>query len=105
VARAVLRTISQPDFLAGVRERADALENALGELARRSDRVKAVRGIGLIWGVEVDGPATDVVTRARESSGLLLAAAGKDVVRVLPPLNVDPGVLIEGVRMLQDALT
>ena len=100
----VLRTINTPRFLAGVRERAAVLEGALRDLSNRSDRVKAVRGIGLIWGVEVEGPAADVVTRARERSGLLLAAAGKDVVRVLPPLNVDPELLVEGVGMLEEAL-
>jgi predicted acetylornithine/succinylornithine family transaminase len=104
VARAVLRTINTPRFLARVRERAAVLEGALRDLSNRSDRVKAVRGIGLIWGVEVEGPAADVVTRARERSGLLLAAAGKDVVRVLPPLNVDPELLVEGVGMLEEAL-
>jgi predicted acetylornithine/succinylornithine family transaminase len=104
VARAVLRTINTPEFLAGVRERAAVLENALRELSNRSDRVKAVRGIGLIWGVEVEGPAADVVSRARERSGLLLAAAGKDVVRVLPPLNVETELLVDGVRMLEEAL-
>ena len=104
VARKVLRTINDPDFLAGVRERAAVLERALRELADRCARVKAVRGIGLIWGVEVDGPASDLVARARDASGLLLAAAGKDVLRVLPPLNVDPALLVEGVRRLEEAL-
>jgi predicted acetylornithine/succinylornithine family transaminase len=105
VARAVLRTINQPAFLAGVRERAGVLEDALRALAARSEKVKAVRGIGLIWGVEVEGLAADVVLKARETSGLLLASAGKDVVRVLPPLNVDPELLTEGVRMLEGAIT
>jgi predicted acetylornithine/succinylornithine family transaminase len=104
VARRILRTINDADFLAGVRERAAVLERALRELAGRSPHVKAVRGIGLIWGVEVDGLASDVVARARERSGLLLAAAGKDVIRVLPSLNVDPALLTEGVHMLEDAL-
>jgi predicted acetylornithine/succinylornithine family transaminase len=104
VARAVLRTVSDPEFLAGVQGRGRILQRALEALAARSPRVKAVRGIGLIWGVEVDGPAADVVTRARERSGLLLVAAGKDVVRVLPPLNTAPEVLTDGVQMLGDAL-
>jgi acetylornithine/succinyldiaminopimelate/putrescine aminotransferase len=52
----------------------------------------------------VDGPASDVVARAREGEKLLLAAAGKDVVRLLPPLNVEVEVLLEGVARLERAL-
>jgi acetylornithine/succinyldiaminopimelate/putrescine aminotransferase len=104
VARVVLRTVSHPDFLAGVREKAAVLAEALRALRERSARVRDVRGVGLIWGVEVDGPASDVVARAREGEKLLLAAAGKDVVRLLPPLNVEVEVLLEGVARLERAL-
>jgi predicted acetylornithine/succinylornithine family transaminase len=103
VARRIFATVSDAAFLAGVRERSAVLADALRGLASRSTHVRDVRGIGLIWGVEVDVPASDVVTRAREL-GLLLAPAGKDVVRLLPPLNVEPALLVEAVRLLEEAL-
>jgi predicted acetylornithine/succinylornithine family transaminase len=103
VARRVLATISAPDFLAGVRERGARLEADLRGLASRSARVREVRGAGLMWGVEIDGPAAEVVARAREG-GLLLAVAGKQVVRLLPPLAIDPELLARGVEILEEAL-
>ena len=103
VARAVLRTVSEPSFLVGVRARAAVLEEALRALASRSSRVKDVRGMGLMWGIEVEGSASEVVGRAREG-GLLLATAGKDVVRLLPPLTMDPALLRQGVGLLEAAL-
>jgi acetylornithine/succinyldiaminopimelate/putrescine aminotransferase len=100
----VLSTIRQPEFLAGVRARGEVLHAALQDLAARKPSVRDVRGIGLIWGVELDGPAADVVTRAREQGGLLLVSAGKDVVRLLPPLNIAPELLTQGVDILAEAI-
>ena len=103
VARTVLRTINAPAFLAGVRARAARLELGLAELAARSKSVEEIRGIGLIRGVKVGGDASAVVTRAREL-GLLVVAAGADVVRLLPPLNTPDEQLDRGVELLEEAL-
>ena len=104
VARAVLRTIAAPAFLEGVRRRAARLDAALEALAARSKVVQELRGLGLIRGVKVAGDAAAVVTRAREL-GLLVVAAGADVVRLLPPLNTPDGELDRGVELLEEALS
>lgn len=104
VARTVLRTVSSPAFLQGVRDRAERLESALRALAGRSARVQELRGIGLIRGVRVQGEAAPVVARAREL-GLLLVSAGPDVIRLLPPLNVPPELLDRAVELLEEALS
>jgi len=103
VARKVLETVRQPAFLEGVRERGALLERALLELAANSSRVREVRGVGLMRGVAVDGSVAEVVAASREA-GLLLVGAGKDVVRILPPLTTSPEELLEGVRILGEAL-
>ena len=103
VARAVLRTLTAPGFLEGVRERAERLDGSLRQLASRRDSVRELRGLGLIRGVLVDGDAAGVVTRAREL-GLLLVGAGPDVVRLLPPLNAADEQLDRGVELLEAAL-
>ena len=104
VALAVLETLSEPAFLAGVRARGARLGAALRAMAdRRPGAVREVRGLGLMWGVELSGPAADVVARAREA-GLLLASAGPEVVRLLPPLDVDEALLQRGVAILEEAL-
>jgi predicted acetylornithine/succinylornithine family transaminase len=103
VARAVLRTLTAPGFLEGVRKRAERLDGSLRRLATRTSAVRELRGLGLIRGVLVDGDAPGVVTRAREC-GLLLVAAGPDVVRLLPPLNAPDEQLDMGVKLLEEAL-
>ncbi len=104
VARAVLRTLSQPAFLDGVRERGQRLEHALEELASQAPGVRALRGRGLMRGVVLDGPAAPVVTEARER-GLLVCSAGPDVVRLVPPLNIDLDLLDRGVDILRRVLS
>ena len=103
VARSVLRTVSDPAFLADVRARAQVLEDALAELMARSPLVREARGVGLIRGIVIEGSSADVVARARDR-GLLVVGAGKDVVRLLPPLTVEADLLREGVRLLGEAL-
>ncbi len=103
-ALAACRKVGDPAFLAQVRRKGELLGDLLGGLALRSDRVKAVRGAGMIWGVETpDGVAGEVVARAREA-GLLLCTAGPDVVRVVPPLVATDAELETGARILEEAL-
>lgn len=103
VARAVLRTLVEPSFLAGVRDRATRLERALEGLKQRRAEVTEIRGRGLMRGVAISVPAADVVTRAREQ-GLLVCSAGPDVIRLLPPLNIEPDLIERGVELLDRAL-
>ena len=67
--------------------------------------VKDIRGKGLMIGIELNKPCTELVGRALEA-GLLINVAADTVVRLLPPLIIDDeqlGVLAEGVtRLVRD---
>lgn len=102
-ALAVCRRIGEPEFLAEVRRKGTVIAERLHALARERDEVQAVRGAGMIWGVVVAGAASDVVARALQS-GLLLCAAGADVVRLVPPLTVSDDDLERGLRILGEVL-
>ncbi|MEK9500367.1 aspartate aminotransferase family protein [Gaopeijia maritima] len=103
VARAVLRTVAAPAFLDGVRERAARLDAALHELVAAGVGATTVRGRGLMKGVVLNRPAAPVVAAARDEE-LLVCGAGPDVVRLLPPLNVELAEIDEGIARLQRAL-
>ena len=45
-----------------------------------------VRGEGLMLGLKLKSDARAFVAHARDKHGLLLVAAGENVVRILPPL-------------------
>lgn len=102
-ALAVCQKIGDSEFLAEVRRKGELLSELLGALALRHDSVVAVRGSGLIWGVEIDQPAGDVVARAMDAK-LLVCPAGAKVIRLVPPLTISEAEIREGLDILEEAL-
>lgn len=102
VALNVVRRVADPSLLESVRERGARIR-AVAERWKADGRVTDVRGAGLMWGIELDGPAAPVMARALED-GLLILTAGERVVRLLPPLIIDEAELEEGLAVLQKAL-
>ena len=105
VALEVVRTIADPAFLADVRSKGAWLGTELNALARRAPppRVRAVRGRGLMWGIELGEPAAPFITAARERR-LLVLSAGPNVVRIVPPLTITHDDLQRGVAILDEVL-
>lgn len=103
VALEVVRTVADPDFLAEVRAKGALLGKRLEQLAAKSPRVKAVRGRGLMWGIELAEPAARVLTAARERR-LLVLTAGPNVIRIVPPLTISERDLERGVTILAEVL-
>ena len=50
--------------------------------------IKDVRGMGLMYGIELDMPASQVVTEALENN-LVLISAGSNIIRFVPPLIIE----------------
>jgi len=80
-ALAVIDTIEQEGVLSRVTELGARLRSGLAG----DDRVTAVRGRGLLIGIDVDLDAAAVVTAAR-ARGFLVNATGAHTVRLAPPL-------------------
>ncbi|HKV50866.1 MAG TPA: acetylornithine transaminase [Gemmatimonadaceae bacterium] len=103
VALHVLDRLGDPALLQHVAETGTWLGEQLGALAARSGRVRAVRGIGFMWGLDVMQPAAETVRKALDA-GLLVCTAGDFTVRLLPPLVSTRDELSEGLAMLEAAL-
>ena len=103
VALDVLRTIAQPEFLDAVRCNGEWFGARLNALAARARRVRAVRGRGYMWGIELVEPAAPYITAARER-GLLVVGAGPNVMRLLPPLVATQDDLGRGAAILESVL-
>jgi 4-aminobutyrate aminotransferase-like enzyme len=100
-ALAVLDVIEDERIVPRVKRVGSGLIAALREL--RSPEIVAVRGRGLLVGVQLTGPelAASVVDRLREA-GILIGRTGKhdDVLKIRPPLVFDD----EHAAILVDAL-
>lgn len=66
--------------------------------------VQDVRGLGLMVGIVCSEPVANILPHIHEK-GLLVLAAGPNVIRLLPPLIVTKQEIDEAVNILQDALT
>jgi acetylornithine/N-succinyldiaminopimelate aminotransferase len=104
VASYVFDRLSDPSLLKAVRENGAWLGEQLDAIARRSGKVRAIRGTGFIWGLDVVDSANDIVKRGWEE-GLLALTAGEHTLRLLPPLIMDRDDLARGVAILEKIIS
>jgi acetylornithine/N-succinyldiaminopimelate aminotransferase len=97
----VLERISQPEMLAHVQQMGGELQDSLRRLGKKS--IREVRGLGLMVGVEIDGPAKTVLEKGYQE-GLLLLSAGENVLRLLPPLIVSKHELDKFIQIIDKLL-
>ncbi len=71
--------------------------------ATGSDKIKEVRGIGMMTGIAVTVSPKDVLHDAFDN-GLLVLTAGTDVVRLLPPLTITYEEIDRGIEILAKVL-
>jgi acetylornithine/N-succinyldiaminopimelate aminotransferase len=103
VARYVVERVADQELLASVRSHGAWMEASLAALSNRRSDIRAIRGVGLMWGIDTVQPAADIVRRARER-GLLVLSAGDHTVRLLPPLTIKREALAEGLSRLEASL-
>jgi acetylornithine/N-succinyldiaminopimelate aminotransferase len=86
---AVFDVVATDEFLAGVRATSERLRSALEQMIPNHDHLfESVRGLGLMLGVKLKSDSRAFVAYLR-TRGILTVAAGDNVMRVLPPLNIE----------------
>src|SRR5207248_661068 len=104
-AKATLKIIRDPKMLQEVAEKGEyLLAQARVLLQKHPAHLQAVRGRGLLAGVELKADAGPVVARCREN-GLLVNSAGEKTVRFAPPFIVTRAELDEGLAIFEKAAT
>jgi len=103
VALHVVKRLAEPALLEQVRDNGAWMGEELRAIMRRTGRVRAVRGVGLMWGLDVVEPAAGVVGRAMDA-GLLILSAGEYTLRLLPPLVMSCDDMRDGLESLEEVL-
>jgi acetylornithine/N-succinyldiaminopimelate aminotransferase len=103
VALEVVRRIADPSLLANVRENGEWLGETLRSLGKRTGKVRAIRGMGYMWGIDVVEKASDIIERGWEA-GVLIINAGDHTLRLLPPLVMTRDDLARGIAILEQIL-
>ena len=99
-ANAVLDIMLEPNFLDSVQEKGDYLKKELDTLVESYPKVmESIRGTGLMLGIKCCVPNLDLMTAFRNHK-LLTVVAGENVLRILPPLNVEISELDEAIEIM-----
>ncbi|MBJ2356553.1 aspartate aminotransferase family protein [Sphaerochaeta sp. S2] len=102
--REMVRRLSDPAFTSHVQEMGRYLREKLAQLVvRYPDLCVAVRGKGLINGLVLTVPPRQVVD-ACFAKGVLVASAGSDVLRFVPPLVVEKKDIDAALSVVDEAL-
>ena len=105
VGNAVLDVMLEPGFLESVRRKALLFKQRLAEVKDRHPGVIAeMRGEGLLLGLRTMTPNGEFVDALRAEK-MLAAAAGDNVVRMLPPLVATEADLAEAAERIDRAAT
>lgn len=102
-SKVVLEILTE-DFLAKVRVKASYLQDQLVNQLGNLPTVVAIRGLGLMLGIQVTGDLGTIVTQARKN-GLIVLTAGSDVIRLLPPLTITEEEIDKAVSILAECLS
>ena len=115
-ALAVLDKIEREGLLARARETGATIMSRLDAMAARHDVVGDVRGRGAMCAIELvrdrttkeplDPAVVGAIAARCLSQGLIILTAGTygNVIRLLPPINIDEHLLDDGLSILDDAI-
>jgi acetylornithine/succinyldiaminopimelate/putrescine aminotransferase len=101
VACAVFDELSRPELLRRVEQNGEQLREGL--LVLGEDRIKELRGRGLLLGVQLNDPVKPLIEAARQR-GLLVINAGEDILRICPPLTITPEEIESGLEILAESM-
>ena len=105
VGNAVLDEVLKPGFMEHLRQTSLLFKQRLAELKDRHVAVIAeVRGEGLLIGLRMVPPASEMVDELRAEK-MITVAAGDNVVRLLPPLIIGEAEVAEAIDRIDRACT
>jgi len=103
-ALTVIDVMEQESLLLNVAARGAQLKSGLQALCDAFNWINEVRGQGLLLGLACSLEVAPMIAACRDA-GLLVLAAGPDVIRILPPLNVSAADIDEALGVLEKVFT
>ncbi|WP_397433281.1 diaminobutyrate--2-oxoglutarate transaminase [Pseudomonas chlororaphis] len=108
-ATQALRYWQDCDFMDALGQRSKRIADTLAHWQESWPQlIKAVRGLGMIWGIELpDALTTQRVSAQAYAGGLIVETCGAqdNIIKLLPPLTIDPQSLDKGLAQLGRALS
>jgi acetylornithine aminotransferase len=106
-ALAVLQTLKSENLISQAEQKGRVLQSAFAGQLSGNKHVVDIRNKGMMIGIELSQPCTQLVNTALEN-GLLINVAAEKTIRLLPPLIIDKEqikLLVETLSVLINKLT
>lgn len=97
----ILNELIDGKVIDSVDEKGEYIKSKLVKLQEKYNCIKEIRGMGLLIGMQLSIDIKSVINKCFEK-GLLLITAGADVVRILPPLNVEKKDIDDAFEILEE---
>ena len=99
-----LHIMKEAGFMEEVRSKSTILMEQLQLAFRDHPKISAVRGLGMMIGIETSASLSRLVEVARQK-GLIILTAGENVIRLLPPLTISREEIQQGIAILKEVFS
>ena len=99
-----LHIMKEAGFLEEVRSKSAILLEQLQLAFQDHPKISAVRGLGMMIGIETSASLSRLVEAARQK-GLIILTAGENVIRLLPPLTISREEIQQGIAILKEVFS
>lgn len=100
----ILHIMKEAGFLEEVRSKSAILLEQLQLAFQDHPKISAVRGLGMMIGIETSASLSKIVEAARQK-GLIILTAGENVIRLLPPLTISKEEIQQGIAILKEVFS
>ena len=104
VGYTVLKYMLDHDIPGEAAKRGQYVERRLHSLADRHPLITEVRGMGLIWAIELGGPLAEQAMNMCLEEGLLINNVKPTALRMIPPLTVTEGEIDGAIEIIDRVL-
>jgi acetylornithine/N-succinyldiaminopimelate aminotransferase len=104
VGAAVLETVERDNLCAAAVKLGEIAAGRIRNFKNASEKIKEVRGRGLMLGVELAAADGSPVVNHALANGLIINATRKNVLRLSPALTITEGTLQQGLDILERAI-
>ena len=99
-----LHIMKETGFMEEVRSKSAILLEQLQLAFKDHPKISAVRGLGMMIGIETSASLSKIVEAARQK-GLIILTAGENVIRLLPPLTISREEIQQGIAILKEVFS
>jgi acetylornithine/succinyldiaminopimelate/putrescine aminotransferase len=100
---AVIKAIEKGKLVARARQIGEKMKERFTGWKSRFPKIKDVRGLGAMWGIELDVEGKPVVETCLKN-GVNINCTHNTVLRIMPAITIEDEVLEKGLSVVEEAL-